>query len=354
MERSDFAAFFAALNGGCGPFRWQERLLDSLLENGRWPERIAAPTGAGKTSAIDVHVFAVALTADGCGPRLPRRLAMVVDRRVLVDDQYQRARALAAALARSRARRCRRGSGPPGWPALACGRCRGSASRQGPRAVSAGHRAASRRGAAVPVLARSSGRVRRAVRHAGHVGQPAPVRRLRHPRARRPARGRAARIRLGGRGRRGAPGRPAPGHRPPGLPAGHGRAGAGDRRPGAAGRRGHRHSRARRSRGISDGRSRRPRRGAARGPADQVQAGHLDPGSRLGRAGQAREDRGSCRRRRGGDGGRCGRSRWRGPHGRLLRQHRPDGRRGLRDAPRPQARRPAAAGRDDLRPGPPR
>lgn len=99
MERCDFAAFFAALNGGFGPFRWQERLLDSLLENGRWPGRIAAPTGAGKTSAIDVHVFAVALTAEGCGPRLPRRLAMVVDRRVLVDDQYQRARTLAAALA---------------------------------------------------------------------------------------------------------------------------------------------------------------------------------------------------------------------------------------------------------------
>ena len=260
MERSDFAAFFAALNGGFGPFRWQERLLDSLLENGRWPERIAAPTGAGKTSAIDVHVFAVALTADGSGPRLPRRLAMVVDRRVLVDDQYQRARALAAELADPAhdvvAEVAARLAGLR-WPAGDAG---GSASRQGPRAVSAGHRAASRRGAAGPVLARSSGRVRRAVRHAGHVGQPAPVRRLRHPRARRPARGRAARIRLGGRGRRGAPGRPAPGHRPPGLPAGHGRTGAGDRRPGAAGRRGHRHSRARRSRGISDGRSRRPRR----------------------------------------------------------------------------------------------
>ena len=98
MERSDFAAFFAALNDGFGPFQWQERLLDSLLENGRWPAQIAAPTGAGKTSAIDIHVFAVALTADGSGARLPRRLAMVVDRRVLVDDQYQRARALAAGL----------------------------------------------------------------------------------------------------------------------------------------------------------------------------------------------------------------------------------------------------------------
>jgi hypothetical protein len=50
MERSDFAAFFAALNDGCGPFRWQERLLDCLLKNGRWPDQIAAPTGAGKTS----------------------------------------------------------------------------------------------------------------------------------------------------------------------------------------------------------------------------------------------------------------------------------------------------------------
>jgi CRISPR-associated endonuclease/helicase Cas3 len=98
VDRADFAKFFGALNAGCLPFRWQERLLDALLDNGRWPERITAPTGAGKTSAIDVHVFAVALTA-GRGPRLPRRLAMVVDRRVLVDDQYRRARKLAGELA---------------------------------------------------------------------------------------------------------------------------------------------------------------------------------------------------------------------------------------------------------------
>ena len=98
MERSDFAKFFAAVNQGRTPFRWQERLLDTILESGRWPDRVAAPTGAGKTSVIDVHVFAVALTPQG--PRLPRRLVMVVNRRVLVDDQYQRARALAAALER--------------------------------------------------------------------------------------------------------------------------------------------------------------------------------------------------------------------------------------------------------------
>jgi CRISPR-associated endonuclease/helicase Cas3 len=103
VERKDFAEFFAAVNGGHEPFRWQERLLDTVLEAGRWPDRISAPTGAGKTSAIDVHVFATALTTAVGGPRLPRRLAMVVDRRVLVDDQYERARNLAGHLASPRA-----------------------------------------------------------------------------------------------------------------------------------------------------------------------------------------------------------------------------------------------------------
>ncbi|MGL4174301.1 MAG: type I-G CRISPR-associated helicase/endonuclease Cas3g [Actinomycetota bacterium] len=98
LARGDFSAFYAAVNGGHRPFAWQERLLDALMEQGRWPERIVAPTGAGKTSAVDVHVFAVAVSAGGAGPRLPRRLAMVVGRRVLVDDQYERACSLAAKL----------------------------------------------------------------------------------------------------------------------------------------------------------------------------------------------------------------------------------------------------------------
>lgn len=98
VTREDFAAFFAAVNAGNPPFAWQHRLLDHLLEQGRWPSRITAPNGAGKTSAIDVHVFASAVTAGGCGPRLPRRLALVVGRRVLVDDQHERALALAEVL----------------------------------------------------------------------------------------------------------------------------------------------------------------------------------------------------------------------------------------------------------------
>lgn len=95
---ADFPAFFAAVNSGRTPFSWQTRLVGHLVGTGRWPERLVAPTGAGKTSAIDAHVFAVA--AAGNGPnRPPRRLAMVVDRRVLVDDQYERARALEGQLA---------------------------------------------------------------------------------------------------------------------------------------------------------------------------------------------------------------------------------------------------------------
>jgi CRISPR-associated endonuclease/helicase Cas3 len=101
MERGDFAEFFKAVNGGHKPFKWQERLLDTVLDNGRWPDLIAAPTGAGKTSAIDVHVFATALSVATRGPRLPRRLALVVGRRVLVDDQYARAVSLAGQLASS-------------------------------------------------------------------------------------------------------------------------------------------------------------------------------------------------------------------------------------------------------------
>lgn len=93
----DFAEFFAVVNDGKVPFAWQTRLLGFLLERGRWPDRLAAPTGAGKTSVIDVHVFAVAVARPALC--LPRRLAMVVDRRALVDDQYAHALRLAEALA---------------------------------------------------------------------------------------------------------------------------------------------------------------------------------------------------------------------------------------------------------------
>lgn len=99
LKREDFATFFAEMHDGYAPFAWQERLLDAVLKEGRWPERINAPTSAGKTAAIDVHVFARALLATTDGPIPPRRLALVVDRRVLVDDQFRYAQSLSHRIA---------------------------------------------------------------------------------------------------------------------------------------------------------------------------------------------------------------------------------------------------------------
>jgi CRISPR-associated endonuclease/helicase Cas3 len=102
LDRNDFTNFFAAVRGGHRPFRWQERLLDHILRTGRWPDQLVAPTGAGKTSVIDIHVFAVALMARGHPVRVPRRLALVVDRRALVDDQHEHAKSVADLLSGAR------------------------------------------------------------------------------------------------------------------------------------------------------------------------------------------------------------------------------------------------------------
>lgn len=98
LEPDQFGDFFRALNDDRSPFAWQERLLHHVLSEQRWPDRVAAPTGAGKTAVIDVHIFAVALMAGGAGIRIPRRLSLVVDRRALVDSQYDRAREISQRL----------------------------------------------------------------------------------------------------------------------------------------------------------------------------------------------------------------------------------------------------------------
>lgn len=92
ITREEFGEFFAALNGGNYPFSWQEEVLDHICEHGVWPERINAPTGSGKSSVVDIHLFANALAAVGAAPRVPRRLCVTVGRRALVDSQVDRAR----------------------------------------------------------------------------------------------------------------------------------------------------------------------------------------------------------------------------------------------------------------------
>ncbi|MBM7368533.1 type I-G CRISPR-associated helicase/endonuclease Cas3g [Gordonia hydrophobica] len=90
MTASAFRDFIREVNG-YEPFAWQERLLASVIDNGRWPDTIAAPTGTGKSNVVDVHVFANALFGWGEGPRVPRRLSVVVNRRAIVDAHVDHA-----------------------------------------------------------------------------------------------------------------------------------------------------------------------------------------------------------------------------------------------------------------------
>src|ERR1700704_263424 len=98
--RSDhFAAFFHAVHG-YDPFPWQARLAEWVFTNG-WPEKaLDVPTGAGKTAAIDIAVFHLALEAHRTEKRCaPVRILFVVDRRLIVDDAYERAKSIAEKLA---------------------------------------------------------------------------------------------------------------------------------------------------------------------------------------------------------------------------------------------------------------
>lgn len=106
IERFD--EFFAALHGqDRTPYRWQRELLERLLSTGRWPQQLDIPTGGGKSTAIEIHVFANAVAqqraeeGQGDTPRVPRRLSMIVARRAVVDDHLTRASALMEALDRA-------------------------------------------------------------------------------------------------------------------------------------------------------------------------------------------------------------------------------------------------------------
>src|SRR5688572_249814 len=91
LTPGDFASFFEAVHG-TPPFPWQERLLHHLVEHCVWPEVLDLPTGSGKTAAIDIAVFHLALEASrGMERRAPIRIAFVVDRRLIVDDAFNRA-----------------------------------------------------------------------------------------------------------------------------------------------------------------------------------------------------------------------------------------------------------------------
>lgn len=98
LDAFHFAEFYRAVHGN-DPFAWQQALAERVLHGDGWPEGIDVPTGLGKTSVIDVAVFALAAQA-GDGPlrTAPTRTFVVVDRRVIVDQSYEHAREIAHAL----------------------------------------------------------------------------------------------------------------------------------------------------------------------------------------------------------------------------------------------------------------
>lgn len=98
MRTEDFAPFYEAVTGH-RPFAWQQRLVDDIVDQGSWPDDVHAPTGAGKSAVIEVHAYVNALHGWGDGPRVPRRLAICVNRRAIVDQHHVAAQRLATALA---------------------------------------------------------------------------------------------------------------------------------------------------------------------------------------------------------------------------------------------------------------
>lgn len=87
-----FSQFFAEVHG-YAPFPWQEALLERVLERG-WPELLDVPTGLGKTAVLDIAVFLAALGSE----HARRRVFLIVDRRLIVDQAYVEAREIQRAL----------------------------------------------------------------------------------------------------------------------------------------------------------------------------------------------------------------------------------------------------------------
>ena len=98
-----FGEFFGALYKYKGkplePFPWQTRLAKRVFTEG-WPDCIDLPTASGKTAAIDIAVFALACQAglETKARTVGRRIFFAVNRRMIVDEAFDRADALANTL----------------------------------------------------------------------------------------------------------------------------------------------------------------------------------------------------------------------------------------------------------------
>src|SRR5690606_18713723 len=105
MTRLSLAEFepFVREMTGWAPFPWQTRLAQTVLGDG-WPDMLDLPTGTGKTTTLLVALFALAVDPT----RFHRRIALVVDRRIIVDQVEAYARKLADGLRGGDLPTCRR------------------------------------------------------------------------------------------------------------------------------------------------------------------------------------------------------------------------------------------------------
>jgi len=85
MSFEEFDAVYCALTGHDGACRWQYRLFCDLAA-GTFPTDVELATGLGKTSIIALWVLALGKTIQSPDCPVPRRLAYIVDRRVVVDQ----------------------------------------------------------------------------------------------------------------------------------------------------------------------------------------------------------------------------------------------------------------------------
>lgn len=84
------------------PFPWQTMLAERVTSRG-WPASIDLPTASGKTACIDIAIFALAEQAEKhvTERSAPRRVWLIVDRRIVVDEAFERAGQIAEKLAKA-------------------------------------------------------------------------------------------------------------------------------------------------------------------------------------------------------------------------------------------------------------
>lgn len=101
LSPDSFPEFFRAL-WGYDPFPWQAELARRLCA-GEPVDFVTVPTGSGKTASLDAAVFALA--AQAARPveerTVGRRIFFIVNRRIIVDEAYERAHKLAHKLQKS-------------------------------------------------------------------------------------------------------------------------------------------------------------------------------------------------------------------------------------------------------------